>query len=131
MSPAQPDGTEVIIGWVMKIGGVVITFIGGIVTATATITLKMKGYDDRIKSLEVSHTKCEKEILKGIADKLDNIPSKLDVLQDNLDEKMEKKFCRVHDRIDTLILKEKSHDDASIKRDDMTLKKVNDVRDNQ
>jgi len=118
MSPAsQPDGTEVIIGWVLKIGGVIVTFIGGIVTATATITLKMKGYDDRISHLEVSHTKCEKEILKGIVDKLDSLP-------DNIDDKMEKKFCRVHDRIDTLIMKEKTHDDASIKRDNETLKTV-------
>jgi len=123
MAPPD-DTTEIIVGWILKIGGAVVAFIGGIVTATATVTLKMKGYDDRIQSLELSQKKCQSETLKSIADKLDSLP-------DNIDEKMEKKFNRVHDRIDTLIMKEKVHDDESIKRDKLTLKNIETVRENQ
>jgi len=123
MSPPD-DATEVVIGWVLKVGGVIVTFIGGIVTATATITLKMKGYDDRIQSLEKNQEKCQGVVLKNIADQLDNLP-------DKIDEKMERRINRVHDRIDTLVLREKSHDDESIKRDKQALKGIEDVRENQ
>jgi hypothetical protein len=124
MPPPVDDTTEIVIGWIMKIGGAFITFLGGIVTATAAVTLKLKGYDDRIGNLELNQRRCQSEVLKSIADKLDELP-------DTIGDRMENKFNRVHDRIDTLILKEKTHDDASVKRDNLTLKNIEVVREKQ
>lgn len=124
MPPVPDDATEYFLGWAVKIGGFAITFIGGIITATVTITKKMQGYDLRIASIESNQNKCQSGVLKGIADKLDSLP-------DTIGDRMEEKFNRVHNRIDRMILKEKSHDDESIKRDKQAMKGIEDVRDNQ
>jgi len=113
MHPVVPDdSTEIIIGWVMKIGGVFVAFVGGIISATAAVTLKMKGYDDRIGSIENAQKRCQSEVLSSIVEKLDALP-------DNIGDRMEKKFNRVHDRIDALVLR--AHAEVPVRKDDLKL----------
>lgn len=100
MPPAPDETTEIIIGWAVKIGAMAITFIGGIITATVTITRKMQGYDLRIELLEKNQKKCQSEVLQKISDKIDNLP-------ESIGEKMDERLNRVHDRIDKIILDKK------------------------
>jgi hypothetical protein len=96
MSPTpQPEETSIIAEWAWKIAAAFMAFVGGIVAATWAVASKVQGYDDRLKVVETTQVKCQSETLKGIADKLDELPEKIE-------KKMEAGFYRVHERIDEL-----------------------------
>lgn len=93
--PVQPsEEMNVILGWVLKVFGVVMSFLTGIITTTWIVATKWKNWEDRISGIEKHHDDCQKVTLVAILKKLDDIP-------DRIEEKMEKKFDRVHDRIDS------------------------------
>lgn len=98
MSPTpQPDETSLIAEWAWKMVGVFVAFVGGIVSATWAVASKVRGYDDRLKVVETTQGKCQAETLKGISDKLDSLP-------DKIDKKMDEKLIRIHERIDEALL---------------------------
>ena len=81
MSPIDPQSAQQTTEWVGvfgKLAGYFVTFVGGIVSATAAVTYKISGYDARIKALEDSN--------KGMTDKID------------------KRLDRLHERIDDILL---------------------------
>ena len=105
MSPTpQPDETNFIAEWAWKIAGVFVAFVGGIVSATWAVATKVRGYDDRLKVVETSQTKCQSETIKGISEKLDELP-------DRIEAKMEARFSRIHERIDEALLGKRRSDD--------------------
>ena len=97
MSPTpQPDETSIYAEWGLKIVGAFAAFVGGIVSATWAVASKIKGFDDRLGVVEKTQGKCQSEVLAGLADKLDRLP-------DRIEEKMEARFNRIHDRIDDIV----------------------------
>jgi len=62
----------------IKIAGFFVSFVGGIVTATWVVASKMKGIDDRLKSVEAMQNKCQNNTLARIDDKLDSIHRRID-----------------------------------------------------
>lgn len=96
MSPTpQPDEVSVYTEWAIKISGLFLSFVGGIVAATWAVASKVRGFEDRLGTVEKAQTKCQSEVLAGLVGKLDSLP-------DRIDEKIEAKFVRVHSRIDEL-----------------------------
>jgi hypothetical protein len=62
----------------LKIAGVFLSFVGGIVTATWVVANKLRGYDDRLKTIEEAHVKCQNVTLAKIDQKLDRIHERID-----------------------------------------------------
>jgi len=83
--PIQPsEETNFVIGIVAKVVGFFMTFVGGVVTATWVVAGKVKGFDDRLSSVE-GRVKVSEEFQVKVDQKLD----------------------RIHDRIDDILLKGK------------------------
>lgn len=99
MTPVQPDDS-VIAEWAMKISGAFLAFVGGIVSTTWAVASKVRGYESRMTVLEASHRQCQAETLKGLVDKLDDLP-------DRIEAKMESRFDRIHERIDDALMRGK------------------------
>ena len=98
MSPTpQPDETSIIAEWALKIAGAFLAFVGGIVSTTWAIASKVRGYDDRLKVVETAQARCQSETLKGLADKLDDLP-------DRIEAKMGERLDTMNTRIDQIIL---------------------------
>lgn len=96
MSPTpQPEETSLIAELALKVGGIFLSFVGGIVAATWAVASKVRGFEDRLGSVEKTQGKCQSEVLVGLGEKLDTLP-------DRIEEKMEARFDRVHERIDEL-----------------------------
>lgn len=99
------DGeTGVVVGWILKIASVAVSFVGGVVTATWIVAVKVHGLkatqdglDARVSKIEIFQGNCPGKALSGISEKVESIP-------DKIDEKFEEKFNRVHQRIDEILL---------------------------
>jgi hypothetical protein len=72
------EETSYLFNLALKLTGFFLTFVGGIVTATWAVASKIKGFDDRLRSVESVHM---------------NIDRKLD---------------RIHERIDEVLLSKKA-----------------------
>lgn len=71
--------------WAGKIATFLITFLGGVVTATWTVAIKYKGTDDRILALERAR---QEEQEKNAQERLE----------------LNKKLDRLHERIDQVLM---------------------------
>lgn len=102
MSPSPPidDTTNIIMEWALKAVAAFLAFVGGIVSATWAIASKVRGYESRMTVLETAHRQCQSETLKGLVDKLDDLP-------DRIEAKMESRFDRIHERIDDALMRGK------------------------
>lgn len=78
MNPGQPEELGVIAGIILKIGGVFLSFVGGVVTATWVVANKLRGYDDRLTHIESTQAKCQGTVLTQIDKKLDRIHERID-----------------------------------------------------
>jgi len=76
--PIPSEETGVVIGLAMKVGSLFLTFISGVVTATWVVAGKIKGFDDRLKSVEKAQTTCQGVTLVKIDGKLDRIHERID-----------------------------------------------------
>jgi hypothetical protein len=77
MQPGQEElGFVAEIG--LKIAGVFLSFVGGIVTATWVVANKLRGYDDRLSTIEAAHKACQNGTLVRIDEKLDKIHERID-----------------------------------------------------
>ena len=111
MSPTpQPDETSLIAEWAWKIAGVFVAFVGGIISATWAIAGKVHGFEKslsensvRLDTVEKAQTRCQAETLAKLADKMDELPGKIE-------EKMEARFNRIHERIDEALLGRRAGD---------------------
>lgn len=91
------EETSVLLSWLLKIIGMLLSFIGGVVTATWIVATKVKGFDDRLRVIESIQRDCPGKAMAGLDEQLAKLP-------DKIEEKMEKKFERVHERIDEVLL---------------------------
>jgi len=89
--PSNETNALVLLG--AKILGYAGSFVAGIVAATWAVATKLKGYDDRLKSVEEAQSKCQGVTLVKLDEKLDYI--------------IQEGFPDVHKRIDAVLLKEK------------------------
>lgn len=113
MSPTpQPDETSLIAEWAWKIAGVFVAFVGGIVSATWAIAGRVHGFEKslsensvRLDAVEKAQSKCQAETLVKLADKMDELPGKIE-------EKMEARFNRIHERIDEALLGRRNSDNT-------------------
>lgn len=97
----QPsDETSFFLSLGMKIAGLGLSFVAGIVTATWVVATKVKGFDDRLRDIESVQDKCPGKTLAGIDAKIEAIPERIEA-------KMDGKFDRVHERIDEILLRDK------------------------
>jgi hypothetical protein len=94
------DDERVVVTWMVKVAGWFISFVAGIVSATWVVASKHKEFHDRLRNIELVQKDCPGKVLYGINERLDDLP-------DRIEEKMEKKFHRVHERIDEILLREK------------------------
>lgn len=78
----------------LKVVGFFLSFVGGIVAATWTIASKIKGFESRIKDIEVSQSTCQLKTIGAMQNDLTKIDNKLD---------------KVHERIDALLLQGSVH----------------------
>lgn len=77
MPITDPDNSFIIeLAW--KIAGAFVTFVGGIVTATWVVSGKIRGFDDRLKSVENTQSTCPGKTLVKIDEKLDRIHERID-----------------------------------------------------
>jgi len=76
--PIPSDETSFITGIVIKIAGGFIAFISGVVTATWVVAGKIKGFDDRLLSVEKAQEKCQGQTLVNIDQKLGTIHRRID-----------------------------------------------------
>jgi len=97
--PITPDESNKVFYLVgLKIAGVFLSFVGGIVTATWVVAGKVKGMEDRLGKVEATQNRCQIETLGEIKDGIKELNLKIDSIPDQLD----KKLGRTHDRIDDL-----------------------------
>jgi hypothetical protein len=66
------DETGYLFNLALKLTGFFLTFVGGIVTATWAVASKIKGFDDRLKSVESVHMKIDLK-LDRIHERIDEI----------------------------------------------------------
>jgi hypothetical protein len=78
MNPGQPEEIGFVAELGLKIAGVFLSFVGGIVTATWVVANKLRGYDDRLKSVESAQKTCQGITLVKIDQKLDRIHERID-----------------------------------------------------
>ena len=95
----------------LKITALFMSFVSGIVAATWAIASKIKGFDDRLVSVELSQKTCQVETLGEIKRSLEKINGKLDNIPDVIDGKL----ARSHARIDEVILNQGKNNDNSRK----------------
>ena len=97
--PLTPDeNTRVfyIIG--LKIAGIFLSFVGGVVTATWIVAGRVKGMENRLEKVEATQNKCQVETLGEIKKGIGTLNNKIDLIPDHLDMKL----GRTHERIDEL-----------------------------
>ena len=91
-------GLELLAGVVFKLIAVLVAFISGVVTATWIVARKFQAYDTRLVCVESDHQRCQ-----GSGGSLDRMEQKFDVFAQNLEESIDRKFDRVHSRIDEVL----------------------------
>ena len=96
LTPDESNKAFYIIG--LKIVGVFLSFVGGIVTATWMVAGKVKGMEDRLEKVESTQNRCQVETLGEIKDGINKLNLKIDSIPEQLDNKL----GRTHERIDEL-----------------------------
>lgn len=78
MTPMQPEDTGFLTELGIKIAGIFLTFISGVVTATWVVSGKIRGFDLRLKGVEEAQKSCQGGTLVRIDAKLDRIHERID-----------------------------------------------------
>jgi hypothetical protein len=91
-------GLELIAGAVFKLIAMLFAFVSGVVTATWIVAKKFQTFDARLAYVENDHQRCQ-----GSGGALDRMEQKLDALTQNLEDSIDRKFERVHSRIDEVL----------------------------
>lgn len=76
--PISSDETNLFLSVGLKIVGWFLSFVAGIVTATWVVASKVKGFDDRLRSVEEAQTNCQSNIIGRIDSKLDRLHERID-----------------------------------------------------
>lgn len=84
----------------LKALAVIGTFLSGVVTTVWVVARKFQGFEDRLTAVEQSQAKCQGQTLVKISEKIEAIPQQIE-------EKMDKRFERVHERFDEFLLRKK------------------------
>ena len=100
--PQMPSSEEMnwFVSVFLKILAFVGTFLTGVVSTVWIVARKLQGYEDRLTAVELAQTKCQGQTLVKISEKIEAIPQQIE-------EKMDKKFDRVHERFDEFLLAKK------------------------
>jgi hypothetical protein len=98
--PINSEETSLFFTFGLKVLGWFMSFVAGIVTATWVVASKVKGFDDRLRSVEAAQTNCQNNIIGRIDSKLD----------------------RLHERIDDVLLYSKTR--GEVDDDTLTLKNL-------
>jgi len=72
------NGDSFLIEIGMKVAGFFISFITGVFMAGWVFSSKVKGFDDRLLSVEALQQKCQNSTLARIDEKLDSIHRRID-----------------------------------------------------
>jgi len=99
--------TSLLLSIAIKVCGLFLAFVSGVITATWVVANKLNGYDDRLRFVESAQAKCQNETLGEIKQNLERINTKLDDIPGVIDDKLN----RTHKRIDDLILHGQDNDD--------------------
>lgn len=69
--PMPSEEEKVVLEWIAKIIGGILSFVAGIVIAAWTLGYKLKGYEDRLSTVEEFQKKCAGNTLEKIDNKID------------------------------------------------------------
>lgn len=76
--PTPSEESSYLMAIALKVFGVILSFLTGVVTATWIVASRVKGFNDRLSAVEAIQRECPGKSLVRIDEKLDRLHERID-----------------------------------------------------